>query len=271
MYSFTLSNGVQWYLEACDPDAAPILVGLAAVMRFPSVSPSDRRRDAARSLQIFGAPPDRPPAGSFCVLPLPKTPGEKTFDDYTAISQALARGILRDGGVLLHGALAEYRPDGSTDKGVIFSAPGGAGKSTASRRLPATWRSLSDDAVLVIPAGADEYRAHPWPTWSSFFYDDRFGGAWDVQTSVPLRGCVFLEQASEDAIEPLGAGQAASLLAESTRQINFWDAKLPPEERRLLRLQRFDAVCALAKSVPAHVLRISLDGEFWREVERGLR
>jgi len=271
MYSFHLSNEFQWYLEASDPDAESILAELAAAMQLPKVSPSYAHRDAARTLRVFAAPPDDHPDGIFCLLPRSKTPEETTFDNYTAISLALARGVLRDGGVLLHGALAEYRPTDSDGMGVIFSAPGGAGKTTASRRLPVPWRSLSDDAALVMPTGTGGYRAHSWPTWSSFLYPDRSGGVWNVQTSVPLSACVFLKPAPQDAIEPLGAGQAASLLAESARQINFLDPKLPAEERRVLRLQRFDAVCVLAKSVPAYLLRISLEGEFWREVERELR
>lgn len=271
MYSLLLSNGVCWYLEACDSDATPVLDGLAAAMQLPKVSPSYEHRDAARTLRVFGVPQVDQPDGIFCLLPRAKTPEETTFDNYTAISLALAHGVLRDGGVLLHGALAEYRPTDSDGMGVIFSAPGGAGKSTASRRLPVPWRSLSDDAVLVMPAGTGGYRAHPWPTWSSFLYADRAGGVWDVQNSVPLRAFVFLQQNSQDVIAKLGAGQAASLLAESARQINFWDSKLPPEERRALRLQRFDAVCGLAKAVPAHLLRISLKGEFWREVELVIR
>jgi SynChlorMet cassette protein ScmC len=270
MYSFPLSSGLHWYLEAGDPAAESAVDGAAAVMRLPRISPRGGHRDPSRRVRVFSAPPEAPPEGISCVLPRPNIYGNTTFDHYTTIAYALARGFAREGGVLLHGALAEYRPDDSTGRGVVFSAHGGAGKTTASRRLPVPWRSLSDDAVLVMPAGAGRYRAHPWPTWSSFLHEDHSGTRWDVQTSVPLHACIFLRQAAEDSIASLGPGKAASLLAESTRQINFLDIKLPPQERRLLRLQRFDAICSLAKTVPAHLLGISLEGEFWSEVERVL-
>jgi hypothetical protein len=271
MYSFPLSNGVPWYLEAGDPDAESAVDGAAAVMRLPRISSRGGHRDPSRRVQVFSAPPEAPPEGIFCVLPRPNIYGNTTFNQYTTIAHALARGFAREGGVLLHGALAEYRPDDSTGQGVIFSAHGGAGKTTASRRLPVPWRSLSDDAVLVMPSGSGRFRAHPWPTWSSFLHEDRSGNGWDVQTSVPLHACFFLRQAGQDSIVSLGPGQAAGLLAESARQINFQDIKLPPEERRMLRLQRFDAICSLAKNAPAYLLQISLEGEFWRDVERVLR
>jgi SynChlorMet cassette protein ScmC len=268
IYSFVWGGGAKWNLAAGDPAAEPILAGLAAAMQL--TSPGTPERNGARTVRIFSSPLETPSDEIACVLPRPKTPEDIPFTYYTAISQALARGLLRDGGVLLHGALAEYRPQHPPGKGVIFSAPGGAGKSTASRRLPGPWRSLSDDATLVMPDGSGAYRAHPWPTWSLFYYGDRAGGGWDVQSSVPLRACIFLQRSSRDALEPLGEGQAASLLTESARQMNFMDARLPPDERRSIRTLRFDAICKAAKAVPAFRLGISLEGEFWREVERVL-
>jgi SynChlorMet cassette protein ScmC len=239
-------------------------------MRLSSAPSGHGRRNAGRIVRVWTEAPRDAPSGITCILPQPESPKEIPFAFYTAISSALARGFLEDGGILLHGALAEYRPTEGSGKGVIFSAAGGTGKTTASRRLPAPWHSLSDDAVLVAPGGNGEYRAHPWPTWSSFLFGDRVGGAWDTQTSVPLRACVFMRQASRDSLEPLGAGQTVSLLTESARQINFLDSALEPDLRRKIRLLRFDAVCKLAKAVPAHLLHISLTGEFWRAIERAL-
>ena len=43
---------------------------------------------------------------------------------------------------------------------------------------------------------------------------------------------------------------------------------LSKEATRALHLERFDNLCALARVVPAHVLRISLTGAFWREIEQ---
>ncbi|MBN1439762.1 MAG: SynChlorMet cassette protein ScmC [Anaerolineales bacterium] len=270
-YRFRLGNGARWYVAAGDPAAESVVAGLASVMNLAPAPMAEADADGLRKMIIFSAPPDPQPEVFFCVLPRPRSPEYAEFDRYTAISHALALVLLRDGAVLLHGALAEYRFEASAGKGVVFSASGGTGKTTVSLRLTAPWRSLSDDAALVVPSGEGGYRAHPWPTWSTFFYADQAGGIWDVQASTPLCACVFLKRAERDSLEPLGAGHAAALLSESARQINALDARLPPAELRPLRRVRFEAVCGLARAVPAHLLRVSLEGEFWREVERVLK
>ena len=102
----------------------------------------------------------------------------------------------------MHGALAE-----ENGIGVILAAPGGTGKTTASDRLPAPWRSLCDDTTLVVRDSQGKYWGHPWPTWSRFL-EGGPGGTWEVQEAVPLRGVFFLSQAPEDLTEPLGPGHA---------------------------------------------------------------
>ena len=184
------------------------------------------------------------------------------------LSSILARDAQARGGVLLHGALAEK--DGI---GVILAAPGGTGKSTASSRLAAPWRSLCDDTTLVVRDAQGNYWAHPWPTWSRFLGEGsggtRSGGTWDVQNAVPLKGVFFLSQALEDHAESLGPGHAVSLLVECAKQASQLMARgLGKEATRALHLERFDNLCALAGVVPAHVLRISLTGAFWREIEQ---
>ena len=165
----------------------------------------------------------------------------------------------------MHGALAER--DGI---GVILAAPGGAGKTTASNRLPAPWRSLCDDTTLVVRDPQGNYWAHPWPTWSRFM-DGGPGSTWDVQSAVPVKGIFFLAQAGEDRVERVGPGHAVSLLVECVRQAStFMAPGLCKEELRALHLEQFNNLCALARVVPAHVLHISLTGTFWQEIEQAL-
>ena len=181
------------------------------------------------------------------------------------LSLVIARDVQARGGVLIHGALAER--DGI---GVILAAPGGTGKTTASRRLPAPWRSLCDDTTLVVRDPRGNYRAHPWPTWSRFL-DGGPGGTWDVQSAVPVKGIFFLAQAVEDKVERVGPGQAVSLLMEVVRQVSTLMASgLCQEELRALHLERFNNLCALARVVPAHVLHISLSGAFWQQIEQAI-
>ena len=132
---------------------------------------------------------------------------------------------------------------------------------------------MCDDTTLVVRDAQGNYWAHPWPTWSRFLGEGtgvtRSGGTWDVQNAVPLKGVFFLSQALEDHAESLGPGHAVSLLVECAKQASQLMARgLSKEATRALHLERFDNLCALARVVPAHVLRISLTGAFWREIEQ---
>ena len=92
-----------------------------------------------------------------------------------------------------------------------------------------------------------------------------------MQYAVPLKGVFFLANADQDQTKPVGVGQAVCLLAESAEQL-WWNmsSRLTETELRAQRLQRFQNVCALAKSVPCCLLRISLTGRFWEKIEEAL-
>ena len=171
----------------------------------------------------------------------------------------------RGGGVLIHGALAEFH-----GHGVILAGHGGVGKTTAVGRLPWPWRSLCDDTTLVVKDARGGYWAHPWPTWSSFLFGGN-GGSWDVQYAVPLAGIFFLNQALEERIEPLKPVAAACLLNESAEQA-FISAlvHMTPEAVRTHRLRRLDSIVSLAKSIPVFQLHLSVNGAFWPELEKVL-
>ncbi len=169
------------------------------------------------------------------------------------------------GGLLLHGALAEWKGDG-----VILAGPWGIGKTTASQRLTSPWNSLCDDLTLVVCDEQRVYWAHPWPTWSRFVPGGP-GGTWDVQHAVPLRGIFFLVRAPEDLVEPVGVGQAVCLLVESAEQA-WWELHhgIKKDKGRMLRLQRFDNICVLAQGVPCFLLHLSPTGTFWQEIEKAI-
>ncbi len=169
------------------------------------------------------------------------------------------------GGVLVHGALAEK--DGN---GVILAGPGEAGKTTASRRLPSPWKSLSDDTTLIVRDKQGFYHAHPWPTWSTFMFGGD-GGSWNVQHSIPLKAIFMLSQGTTDRVEPLGQGQSACMINETAEQA--WMALLnniDSEKLTAMSLQRFDNICELVKTVPTYILNISKYGSFWEEIDKVL-
>ena len=286
-FSLVLADGARWRLTALDPEAARVVEALAAAMRLERLDAHpDHDEDGARELRASVGPghaPSPDPAGRgpvVCGLPALGN------DDLLAIAMArlalvVARAAQARGGLLLHGALAAVPnpgappvPEGAADdalRGVLLAGPGTVGKSTASRRLPEPWRSLSDDATLVVRDERGRYLAHPWPTWSRFHLDSGVagpGGRWDVQRAVPLHAVFFLSQAAEDRVEPLARCPAAALLLESAQPVTRPMTRLLDErEVRALHLEQLAAAERMALALPAFSLRLSLTGSFWREIE----
>jgi SynChlorMet cassette protein ScmC len=294
-HDLVLADGSRWVIAAGDEEAASIVSQLGDAMQLRVMSPSaslspatfesgrkgavepPHHRVERRLLVLVDAHnPEASPATCFAALPFEDdgfivrvlrsyTHSDGLYIQLMELSVIFAHDAQTRGGVLLHGALAER--DGI---GVILAAPGGTGKTTASDRLPAPWRSLCDDTTLVVRDSQGNYWAHPWPTWSRFLGAES-GGTWDVHNAVPLEGVFFLSQAVEDRVESVGPGHAASLLVECAEQASQLMARgLAKEETRALHLERFNNLCALARVVPAHVLRISLTGAFWQEIEQTL-
>ena len=276
-YALALADGCRWEITGADAEAEAMVFLLCGSMRLQATTTDTdlSGRGKAHQLRVHV---DAHTAVADCYVPLASaqdgsvdcflSPCEDwggPFVNLVRLSLILARESQARGGVLLHGALAER--DGA---GVILAAPGGTGKSTASNRIPAPWRSLCDDTTLVVRDAQGRYLAHPWPTWSRF-QDGGPGGAWDVQHAVPLKGIFFLAQATDDLAEPVGPGQAVSLLVEGLQQASrFMPMGLFQEEVRALHLEGFNNLSALARTIPAHILHISLTGEFWKELDRVL-
>jgi SynChlorMet cassette protein ScmC len=276
-HDLVLADGNHWRIVAGDKEAASIVSQLGCVMQLrmtPSaIEPSNHGNLCRLLVQV-----DVHTSVADCHVPLaPENDGVVVCilspNDHCGgphvnlvrLSLVFAREAQTRGGVLIHGALAER--DGI---GVILAAPGGTGKTTASNRLPAPWRSLCDDTTLVVRDAQGNYWAHPWPTWSRFLNGGP-GGTWDVQNAVPVKGIFILAQAVEDRVERVGPGQAVSLLVECARQASlFMPLGLFKEEIHALHLERFNNLCKLARVVPAHVLHISLTGAFWQEIEQVL-
>ena len=204
------------------------------------------------------------PGAVACHIEAPTDSGTKVVQMAT-ISSLIGREAVTRGGLLLHGALAEYK-----GSGFIMAGPGMIGKSTASRRLPSPWQSLCDDRTLVVRDGKGRFWAHPWPTWSRFYFN-RPGGSWAVEYAVPLRAIFFLAQSPSDKLEPVNVTQATALALESAVDL-AWEIVSTAEESaaRTLHGDAVSAARALALAVPAYLLRLSLHGRFWEEIERVL-
>jgi SynChlorMet cassette protein ScmC len=272
-----LADGTRWKIAAGDEGAAAIVSQLGEAMQLCVTQGASEPSPHADLCQLL-VHVDAHPVVTDGFVPLASKnngmavvcldPSDRWGGPYfnlVRLSLIFAREAQARGGVLIHGALAER--DG---KGVILAAPGGTGKTTASNRLPAPWRSLSDDTALVVRDAQGGYWAHPWPTWSRFQEGGR-GGTWDVQTAVPLKGIFVLARAVENRADQVGPGHAVSLLVECVGQASSAMAPgLCKEELHALNLERFDNLCALARNIPVHVLHINLTGAFWREIDQVL-
>jgi SynChlorMet cassette protein ScmC len=169
---------------------------------------------------------------------------------------------LNSGGLPFHAGLIERR-----DKGILLTAPGGTGKSTCCRRIPPPWNPLCDDETLIVFDGMGQYIIHPFPTWSDRIHK-RSERTWDIQQHIPLSAIFFLEQSKNDEVISIGQGQAALLINQMANQVCYRNWKsLDLEKQALFRKELFSNSCELAKKIPAFILRVSLSGQFWEEIE----
>lgn len=188
------------------------------------------------------------------------------YDTFIQMMKIIRRDVLARDGLFLHGALAE-----KNGFGVILAGPSGVGKTTASMRLPSPWHSLSDDMTLVVRDDQGRYWGHPWPTWSFFWENNNSGRKWDVSYAVPLKGLFFLARALEDRAERIGAGRATGMLLETAQQASGrLDYRSSNEDLKAVNLQSFKNACVIAKSMKSFILNISLNGQFWKEMDLAL-
>ena len=167
------------------------------------------------------------------------------------------------GGLPLHGALVER--DG---RGVLLAGPGGSGKYTMCCRLPHPWSILSDDQALVVFDDRRGYLAHPIPTWSSYLAK-RGLLTCNVKHYVSLAAIFFVEKARSDQLIAMGQGHAAVFINHSSTDVcrPIW-TMAGVQEKVALKKRIFHNSCELAKTIPAHILRTSLEGRFWEGIER---
>jgi SynChlorMet cassette protein ScmC len=173
--------------------------------------------------------------------------------------------VKQEGGMPFHAALLE-----KGGKGVLLSAEGGTGKSTCVRRVPSTWRTLSDDECLIVRDGQNGYMVHPLPTWSDYLLE-RSSRVWDVRQAVSLSGIFFLKQAETDEAILLGKGEASMRAYDSGRQVcQYGRIMKEKEEERAGNIRMLDNAARLVQTVPSYVLNFSLTGSFWEEIEKVL-
>jgi SynChlorMet cassette protein ScmC len=220
-------------------------------------------------------------------------------DDYGCMlmmfSTLLGTVAQQSGGGLMHAAMGEL-----AGKGFLMAAHGGTGKSTASRRLPSPFISWCDDTTLVVRDKDGNYWAHPYPTWSTFYWGGA-GGSWKFEEVLPLKTIFYLLQSETDFIMPLTPSekvsycvaafdQASRMLARNEVEMDKINQKGPVVERpvrkpkdwfaigndpgenlsREIRKHWFENAMQFSQKIPGKKLYLSLTGNFWDLIENNL-
>jgi len=263
-FGLAFADGSSWVIRALDNEAEATVRNLGMVLRLGPA------RDRSRLCSVSGMKPVRPHTvagkrGLTCRLGPALNRYAEAFR-MDRVTSAIAERSISSGGLLLHGALAVC--DGA---GFLLAGPSGVGKSTASRRLPAPWKALSDDCTFVVRDSQGRYWAHPWPTWSLLREKGLVAASWPLEQAVPLKALLFLRQSENDAIEPVTATPAAALTMESAHLLGRVVTMMPDTSiSRATCLKYLRASCALAAAVPAFRLSVSPNGRFWEEIERAV-
>jgi len=270
-----LANGTSWTISSENGSGAEIAASLAKIMQLKS-----SRKQSQHLLVIKnGLPVNSDPRKAFSLAAYkaiaenkpvickvyPTNNKELLAMQQMALSFVFCSQAEKSGGVYIHGALVEKE-----GQGILLAGPGDRGKTTASSRMPSPWKSLSDDSSLLVKDKAGLYQAHPWPSWGAFM-SGKSGGTWNVQHNAPLKAIFLLKQSKKDFVEPLGKGQAVSLLNETAEQVwmglsDDFDNTIKKE----MRLLRFENICEMIKVIPVYLLHLSLTGEFWKEIDKVL-
>jgi SynChlorMet cassette protein ScmC len=179
---------------------------------------------------------------------------------YKTVFQLPWHPILEDmvklGGALLHSGLAVVE-----DRGYLYTAPPGGGKTTTLSRIPSPWQVVADDAVLVWPTEEGVFRTAPLPTWGVLFGSkEKIQNVvqWKVGTTFKTAGVILLKKAEHERLVPLRASEAAQHLYRA-----FSEHPVVLTNRDPFRKHLFRTACRLSRAVPAWQLELSSEGTFW--------
>ena len=189
----------------------------------------------------------------------------RTLLQMIRLAQSMALYSASHDAILLHAALA------ARDRsGILMCGGSGAGKTTASNRLPRPWNSLSDDTVFLVRDRSGFYWAYPWPTWSAYL---RRKGKKITPICKPVRlgGIYFLAQAVEDELVKASPRDSIiRLMASSEQAVHLVSQRMPKAKRIKQRMERFELCCDLVKSAPCFHLKVSSKGKFWEKIQQGI-
>ena len=179
----------------------------------------------------------------FTLLESRKHPALSLTDfEYLHTGEAFANRLAYLGGLVMHGSAISYE-----GKGIVFSAPSGTGKSTHA----GLWKQQYGERVVHIN---DDKPAIRFNEESPVVYGTPWSGKTDTNSnnSAPLKAIVFLEQASENQIQPLSVDDALMHIYRETVR-PFYD--------EALGMKVLDTAERLIQSVPVFLLECTISSE----------
>ncbi len=172
----------------------------------------------------------------------------------------LVEHSIHNGGFLIHSAFIEHT---KYKTGYLISARSGTGKTTCCSRIPHPWHSVCEDETLVVQTSPYKYSGHPFPTWS------KKETSWDIQKHVPIKSIFFLEKSKRDEVVALRPAIAAYAMTDlAIEKCNMYWQGMKSEEVIEYKKMIFKNAWGIAQGVRTYLLRASLTGEFWKEIEK---
>lgn len=170
--------------------------------------------------------------------------------------------LLKSGVLPVHAGFATHE-----GRGVLFAAPGGTGKSTTMRRLPADWTVFCDDEVWLVPT-ENGLVCHVLPTWSDLVLRGETLRRWDATQSHPVHAIVFLRQSASVNLVPLDRSSATNYVKQASEQIlrRAW-TPLPPPDMDTVRARVFELAIDTAGQLSGALLDLNLKDAFWEQLQ----
>ncbi len=259
-----LSNSARYNFIACDERAEVFIAALARAMKLTQGGSGGRKvlvyvsKSSENITDIIL--PENQQEPIICYLRPAHNPDMFNIQ-IQRIAQTVAADVIFKGGALIHGGLCRFK-----GYGAVMAGAGNIGKTTASNRLPFTWISCSDDSTLIIPHSTGGFKAHPWPTWSRF-YQGGPDGEWEVERGITLTAIFFLKQSKKNGVEPLDSARVKALLIDTIEHVTRLNRTTGKDKHNFIK-KCIQSAEKIASEIPAYRLGVSLEGEFWKEMEK---
>ncbi|OQB36212.1 MAG: hypothetical protein BWY05_01127 [Euryarchaeota archaeon ADurb.Bin165] len=184
---------------------------------------------------------------------------------FKTLTIAITYGMQNQGAIMLHTATLVR-----DNEAILIAASSGGGKSTTASRLIPPWHAPGDECCIVLP-GDGEYCVFALPTWSQVLEDTERKKMWNTQKSYKLKAFCVLVQDTYDAMEKIGKAQSIAAITGSARQATLIQLDKSGKDFN----QDFFSGCyrtaeKMVQDIPAFILRTTLTGSFWEEIEHKL-